>query len=71
MARRVKGGQKLVKSAKTSRMKSSIKQAQEKDRKHREGLRLKKAFELQRKMRPRRKSDPTFAGGRRGGRPSA
>ena len=70
MARRVKGGQKLVKSARTSRLKGGVKKARELDRKYQEGLRLKKAFERQQKMRPRRKSDPTFAGGRRGSRPS-
>jgi hypothetical protein len=64
MARRVKGGQKLVQTAKRGLMSKRIKEAREKDRL------LQRSRQLQR-LRPRKKSDPTFAGGRRGGRPSA
>jgi len=61
MARPLKGGQKLVRQAKESRIKGGIKKAR---RKH-EGQQRLKELEKRTQMRPRRRGEPSLAGVKR------
>ena len=61
MARPLKGGQKLMRTAKEGRIKGGIKKA----RRQYEGQQRLKELEKRIKMRPRRRGEPSLAGAKR------
>jgi hypothetical protein len=65
-----KGGQKLMQQAKRGRIKAGLRDAQRKFRLQEYEKRTKEIEEKTRRMRPRRRGDPSLAGGRRKGSPS-